>query len=160
MSRIVLQPLNPLAIPPEDLQDLAEEISRVDSAVHVEYGHTRSVGYAVTPVEGVLIWISLGVSQYALEKILDYTLTWIRRRYRRQEQELREREPERKDPLPSQQKYVEILGPDGRVIRQVFLRDANAQPEDTTALTVLPSRQPPVRTEPFPRLKQAERLEE
>jgi hypothetical protein len=119
--KIIIRPGNPLALPHDQLHDLAESISQLDANWEVQFDSVEQRGYSVTWWEVlniVIPWDS--IADGVIGAIAALAVDWARRRFRTQEGAERP-------------KYIAIYGPDGRVLKSVALLRPDSEPEDRTA---------------------------
>ncbi len=140
MPTIRLVPGNPLALLPEDLEDLSQELRNAGYEIEIDQ-ENRQVGYGVTYYEILTIWLptTLALGQAAIS-----ATHWAWNRLRKQEQEQLDRDAEEEAKKPPRRrrrkvwkpdlrpKAVRIYGPDGEILRVLEYRRPDEEPEDVT----------------------------
>ena len=121
--KIELRPQNPLDLQPEELEELAAAIRLALPDYDVRIVAREQQGYGVTWWEVLHItvpWADLldAAAKAAAGAILTQAIKWARSRFKK---------------WPKRPKYVAIHGPDGRILKSVRLKDAESEPEDSTA---------------------------
>jgi len=122
MTDIVLQPQNPLSLPPEELDGLGESIRALDTEYQVRIAIVEQRGYGVTWWEVVTVcvpWRDLTNAAVvaAVTTIVGAAIQWARARFKTQ---------------PDRPKYVAIRGPDGKVLKSVLVKTPDGEVEDRT----------------------------
>jgi hypothetical protein len=147
MPKIILEPRNPLDVRPEDLEDLAEAVRNIDPSYEVEILPKEVDG--LEPRFGVTFWEVIQIISYtadaaAVAALAKAAVDWARHRFKKQEAEQTRRHEERlaeykrRGPKPKvhithRPKYVEIYGPDGKVVKAVLIERPESEPEDRTS---------------------------
>ena len=122
MLQIIVEPNNPLDLKPEELKDFAQKLASLDSGYDVQIAGEGYAAPAVTLWEVVTIWLPLvetTVLTFLVTKTCEYFFAWAKERFK-------------KDPL-KRPKSATLLGPDGRVIKVVVVKDSSNEPEDITS---------------------------
>lgn len=118
--RILVRTGNPLVLPPEELEDLADAIRQLDTSYDVQTDIIEQKGYGVTWWEVINVILPWDVIiSGATGAVITEFIHWARERFKKEQGTKRP-------------KYVGILGPDGKVIRSVVLEGPDAEPEDRT----------------------------
>jgi hypothetical protein len=109
-DEILIEPGNPYDFDRTDLEELAEAVSS-ETGLPVETALRDEVGYGVSATEVLHVWLP------DLDVVLNATLmssslaSWLRDRWRSE----REAHPE----APVRRRYVDLLGPDGKVLKAI-----------------------------------------
>jgi len=137
MLQIILEPHNPLDLKPEELKDLAQEIAKLDTGFDVRIAGEGYAAPAVTLAEVISIWLPEAAKQLwpiLIPKICDLFFVWAKDRFK-------------KDPT-KRKKYANLVGPDGKVIKSILVKDSSQEPEDVTTqddYKDLPRKRPPLK---------------
>lgn len=81
MTRILVEPGNPLGFEPEELQDLAERLRDLDSEYDVGIAYSDQFGRAVTWWEVVSIWFASTIGNAVINQIVQVVVDWFRSLY-------------------------------------------------------------------------------
>jgi hypothetical protein len=115
---IVIHSGDPRNIPRSEDDLLAEEIGRIDPTQEVRVSRYETKDF-MPPADILTIWIPNVLAGWAIGKIANAGVDWVRRRIR----EGQERPGGR---------GVEILAADGTVLRVIHVSDADSEPVDQT----------------------------
>ena len=119
----ILEPGNPYDFSQSELEGLRAEIEAQFDDARVELARRPERGYGVTLHEVLAVW------DLATDIVGDVTtvagpigliVSWMRRRSRKERDEHPDSQP--------RPRTIEILGPDGRVLKTVVIEDPDAEP--------------------------------
>jgi hypothetical protein len=121
MTQVILVPLNPLDIRPEDLEPLAEDIRRDDLTVDVRVREQRGYGVTYWEVLEIIIYREILVRTYdialdkavtaAIDKIIKKVKVWYKRR-RKQKNNKRPLSLTLREEEGGELRHVEMLAPE------------------------------------------------
>jgi hypothetical protein len=116
MTKILIEPQNPLDLRPEALADLVDAVRDIDSAFEIQFAAHEQRGYGVTLWEVLFIWIGGKVAETTIDSITNSAIDWAKRRFN----------------VPNKghrPKSITILGPDGRAVRRIKLDPKTREPD-------------------------------
>ena len=124
MLRITVEPQNPRDLSEDYLSELIQDLRAAHPEAGVRYAGLEQKGYGVTWWEVLRIWVTTdavggAVAGALVTELVNIAVGWARGRL--------DREGPSKRP-----KYVAILGPDGKVLKSVLVRNSEDEPEDHT----------------------------
>lgn len=132
---IIVEPGNPYDFLLEDLEQLAGRLNDATS-FPTRIALRAEEGYGVSLHEVIYVWVLLPLESAAIAKALDVALDWARER-------LRGDQHAHADSTPRPRSVI-VLGPNGRPLMNVVIRDPDAEPEEQTDDSLwLPPRQLP-----------------
>ncbi len=136
MLQIIVEPQNPLDLTSDEVRDLAQDIARLEPGYDVRIAGEGFAAPAVTLWEVVFVWLPEAAKNVwpQLEgALLTIFIAWAKERFK-------------KNPA-KRPKCVNLVGPDGKVIKSVVVRSPASEPEDITAQ--YDSREPPRKRPPL-----------
>jgi hypothetical protein len=122
MSKITIQPKNPLDVLPEEVEELAEAIRVSHPKYKVQIKANRLRGYGVTWYEVIEIAVVSGLTEEVVRYIGKLAVGWARERFKKKQS--------------GRPKAITILGPKGEVLKSLVLKNAADEPEDHTKAAI------------------------
>ncbi len=159
MQQILLQPGNVEDLRPEDLRDLADEISKLDQGYDVQFTYNDQVGHRVNVWEVLTIWLPIasdGVTvavplAATIAAVVKLVINWANKRFKEEEKEQIEESIENGDEdlvIQYRPKSVDIVDANGNVLKSIVIHNPNQEPEDHTAEhSKQPHRRPSIRNQ-------------
>lgn len=132
MLQILVEPPNPLALRPEDLEPLVSALQGVEPDTDVRLAYFDNEAPQVTLHEVLAIWVlSMPVTVPTINKIISLCLDALAERFKRH---------------PNRTHDVLIYGPDGNVLKHVRQERADMPSEEVPIEKDAPPRnRPPIR---------------
>jgi hypothetical protein len=118
MSKIIIQPKNPLDLKPEEAEELAKAIRASYPKYKVQVKINGYKGYAVTLSQVITIAILGAVTEEIIKQIVKLAVDWARERF--------------KQKRSARSTSITIYGPKGEVLKSLFVKNATDEPKDTT----------------------------
>jgi hypothetical protein len=115
MTKIIIQPKNPLDLIPEEAEELAKAIRVSYPKYKVQVKTNGYKGYAVTLYQVITIAVLGAATEEIIKQIVKLSVNWARER-------LKQKRSAR----------TTIYGPKGEVLKSLVVKNATDEPEDTT----------------------------
>jgi hypothetical protein len=118
MSKIIIQPKNPLDIIPEEAEELAKAIRVSYPKYKVQVRIDGYKGYAVTLYQVIAIAVLGAVTEEIIKQIVKLAVDWARERFKQKQS--------------TRTTSITIYGPKGEVLKSLVVKNATDEPEDET----------------------------
>jgi hypothetical protein len=118
MSKIIIQPKNPLDLRPEEAEELAKAIRVSYPKYKVQVKINGYKGYAVTLYQVITIAVIGAVTEEIIKQIVKLAVDWARERFKQRQS--------------ARTTSITIYGPKGEVLKALVVKNATDEPEDTT----------------------------
>lgn len=118
MTKIIIQPKNPLDITPEEAEELAKAIRVSYPKYKVQVKINEYRGYAVTLYQVITIAVLSAVTEEIIKQIIKLSVDWARERF--------------KQIQSARATSITIYGPKGEVLKSLVVKNATDESEDET----------------------------
>jgi hypothetical protein len=121
VSKIIIQPKNPLDLTPEEAEELAKAIRVSYPEFKVQVKTDGYKGYAVTLYQVITITLLVAVTEEIVKQIVKLSVDWARDRLKHKQS--------------ARTTSITIYGPKGEVLKSLVVKNVTDEPEERTEET-------------------------